>query len=78
VGPYVADFCCPEQHLIIDLDGGVHGRADQAKRDARRDAHIQRLGYTVLRIPNGIVLQAPELFVQKVLDFVWLLPGALG
>jgi very-short-patch-repair endonuclease len=35
------------------------------------------MGYTVLRLPNGIVLQAPDLFVQKVLSFA-LLMEAVG
>jgi very-short-patch-repair endonuclease len=25
VGPYLADFCCTELSLIVELDGGVHG-----------------------------------------------------
>ncbi|HMD85151.1 MAG TPA: endonuclease domain-containing protein [Terriglobia bacterium] len=77
VGPYIADFCCVERRLIVELDGGVHGQQSQARSDARRDAHLQNRGYTVLRLPNGIVLQAPELFVQKVLSWAWPLPGAL-
>ena len=35
------------------------------------------MGYTVLRLPNGIVLQAPDLFVQEVVRFV-LLMEAVG
>jgi very-short-patch-repair endonuclease len=77
VGPYVADFCCTELHLIVELDGSVHGQPSQARSDARRDAHLKSMGYTVLRLPNGIVLQAPDLFVQKVLSFV-LLMQAVG
>jgi len=34
------------------------------------------MGYTVTRFPNGIVLEAPELFVEKVLDVAWSLPNA--
>ncbi len=49
----------------------------QAKSDAGRDAHLATLGYTVRRFPNGIVLEAPELCVQKVLRLVWSLPEAL-
>ena len=45
----------------------------QAKKDARRNALLKTLGDTVLRVPNGIVLQAPDLFVQKVLSFVLLI-----
>ena len=77
VGPYIADFCCMERRLIVELDGSVHGQPSQARSDARRDAHLKSMGYTVLRFPNGIVLQAPDLFVQKVRRFV-LLMEALG
>ena len=77
VGAYIADFCCTELRLIVELDGSVHGQPSQARSDARRDAHLKSMGYTVLRLPNGIVLQAPDLFVQKVLSFV-LLMEAVG
>ncbi len=78
MGPYIADFCCVERRLIVELDGGVHGQPSQARSDAQRDAHLESMGYTVARFPNGIVLEAPELFAQKVLSFVWSLPEALG
>ena len=66
----LADFCCTELRLIVELDGSVHGQPSQARSDARRDAHLKSMGYTVLRLPNGIVLQAPDLFVQEVVRFV--------
>ena len=78
LGPYVVDFYCAQRRLVVELDGSVHGQPRQARRDIQRDAHIESLGYTVLRFPNGIVQQAPELFVQKVWDAVWLLPEAFG
>ena len=77
VGLYIADFCCMERRLIVELDGSVHGQPSRARSDALRDAHLKSMGYTVLRFPNGIVLQAPDLFEQKVLRFV-LLMEALG
>jgi len=76
IGPYIADFCCVENRLIVELDGSVHGQPSQVQRDARRDAHLKNLGYTVLRLSNGIVLQAPEVFVQEVLSAAWA--SALG
>jgi len=76
VGPYIADFCCTELRLIVELDGSVHGQPSQARSDARRDAHLKSMGYTVLRLPNGIVLQAPDLFVQEVVRFVLLMEAA--
>jgi hypothetical protein len=34
------------------------------------------MGYTVARFPNGMVLDAPELFVERVLNIAWSLPDA--
>ena len=34
IGPYVADFCCVEHRLIIEIDGGQH--AEQMQSDQRR------------------------------------------
>jgi len=76
VGPYIADFCCAELRLIVELDGSVHGQPSQARGDARRDAHLKSMGSTVLRLPNGMVLQAPDLFVQEVVRFVLLMEAA--
>jgi very-short-patch-repair endonuclease len=78
LGPYVVDFYCAQRRLVVELDGSVHGQPSQARRDARRDRHLKDMGYTVLRLPNGIVLKAPEEFVQRVLDAVWSLPEAFG
>ena len=76
VGPYIADFCCTELRLIVELDGSVHGQPSQARSDARRDAHLKSMGYTVLGLPNGIVLQTPDLFVQEVVRFVLIMEAA--
>jgi very-short-patch-repair endonuclease len=62
----------------VELDGSVHGQPSQAKRDLCRDAHLRNLGYTVARFPNGIVLDAPELFVAKVMRLATSLPEAFG
>jgi very-short-patch-repair endonuclease len=76
IDQYIVDFYCPRQRLVVELDGSVHGQPSQAKRDLRRDAHLKKLGNAVARFPNGIVLEAPELFVDKVLRLVWSLPDA--
>ena len=76
VGQYVVDFCFPQRRLIVELDGSVHAQPSQTRRDASRDALLKRMGCTVMRLPNGIVMEAPELFVGKVLDVAWSLPNA--
>jgi type I restriction enzyme R subunit len=76
VGQYVVDFCFPQRRLIVELDGSVHAQPSQSKRDASRDAVLKRRGYTVTRFPNGMVLEAPELFLERVLEVAWSLPNA--
>ncbi len=76
VGLYIVDFCCPQRRLIVELDGSVHGQPSQTRRDGCRDAQLKNMGYTVARFPNGMVLDAPELFVERVLNIAWSLPDA--
>jgi type I restriction enzyme R subunit len=76
MGRYIVDFCCPQGRLIVELDGSVHAQPSQTRRDASRDAELKRRGYTVRRFPNRIVLEAPELFLEKVLEVAWSLPNA--
>ena len=76
VGQYIVDFCCPQRRLIVELDGSAHAQPSQIKRDTSREAEVKRMGYSVTRFPNGIVLEAPELFLEKILDVAWSLPNA--
>jgi very-short-patch-repair endonuclease len=70
VGQYIVDFCCLKQRLIIELDGSVHAQPSQQARDAKRDDHLRALGYRVARLPNGMVLEAPQEFIKRVLQLV--------
>jgi very-short-patch-repair endonuclease len=51
VGPFIVDFLCLEAALVVELDGGIH--AEQADRDARRDAYLRTRGLQVLRFWNS-------------------------
>jgi len=57
IGPYVVDFVCREQRLIIEVDGGQHATDP---RDAVRDAWLADRGYRVLRFWNNDVLSNTE------------------
>src|SRR5215216_4233613 len=43
---FIADFCCFELKLIVELDGVVHAMHGQAAHDLNRDLYLQSLGYT--------------------------------
>src|SRR6266545_1010955 len=52
-GPYILDFFCVVTFLDIELDGLQHGRPDQQKADAERDAWLEARGVKVLRFWNS-------------------------
>jgi very-short-patch-repair endonuclease len=70
LGGYIVDFCCHELRLVVELDGGVHSQPSRVMRDARRKASLERLGYTVLCVPNGLVLQDPDEFLTRVGQYI--------
>lgn len=70
IDPFVADFCCWELRLVIELDGEIHAEAQQAARDRERDAYIRGLGFTILRFPNERVFRDRSGVISEVLGFV--------
>jgi very-short-patch-repair endonuclease len=49
----IVDFVCLKHRLIVEVDGGQHNFEGHALRDARRDRHFVRQGFTVLRFWNN-------------------------
>src|SRR5262249_49839157 len=43
IGGYIADFCCPEARLIIEIDGGHH--ASNRNAHATRSRVVEGAGY---------------------------------
>ena len=52
IGNYIVDFYCAKAELVIELDGGSHYTAEQAKKDELRTKELESMNLTVLRICN--------------------------
>ena len=65
IGPYIADFCCFEQRLIVELDGEPHDEIAQRLHDLRRDQFLRGEGYRVIRFTNDQVLTGLELVLRQ-------------
>jgi adenine-specific DNA-methyltransferase len=52
IGPYVVDFVCFEERLIIELDGGQHAEPERFAHDAARTRFLEQEGFRVLRFWN--------------------------
>ena len=71
IGHLVADFCCYELRLVVELDGAIHETAAQSAHDSNRDWYLQSRGYTVLRFPNDQVFDEPERVLEAVFQAAW-------
>jgi very-short-patch-repair endonuclease len=69
VGPFVVDWLCIEQALIIELTDDQHALGLPVDRE--RQAFLESLGFTVLRFWDSEVLSDPRAILTK-------LVGALG
>jgi very-short-patch-repair endonuclease len=67
---FIVDFYCHELRLVIELDGLVHDDPRRIRKDGQRDARIRGLGYKVLRVPNGMVMKAPDVFAEEIRRFM--------
>jgi very-short-patch-repair endonuclease len=57
IGPYIVDFYCPEQSLVVEVDGDSHADAEQIQKDQRRDRYLQSIGLKVVRYRNDDIMK---------------------
>ena len=62
IPPYIADFCCIEKKLIVELDGSQHGE----QVDASRTKALQSQGWRIIRFWDNEVLLAAEAVVEAI------------
>jgi adenine-specific DNA-methyltransferase len=63
---YILDFVCLENRLVIEVDGGQHGK--QVGYDENRTQELQAAGFYVLRFWNNEVLKE----IESVREKIWL------
>jgi very-short-patch-repair endonuclease len=66
IGPFVADFCCPQRKLIVELDGGQH--AEDVAADQKRSRFLEAQGYRVLRFWNHDVLKGTDAVLERIAE----------
>jgi len=62
----IADFCCPEKWLVVEVDGCVHLQPENAERDAVRDTWLASLGFTVLRFTNSQIETELDYVLERI------------
>ena len=70
IGNFIADFCCKEYQLVIELEGGQHAEQQLITRDKRRARLIEDRGYKILRFWNDEVLTNMDGVLESILEAV--------
>ena len=65
LGPFIADFACLAEKLVVELDGGQH--AVDVDKDRRRDARFAERGYRVVRFWNDDVMRNTDAVLAEIL-----------
>jgi len=73
IGPFIVDFYCPAERLVVELDGAPHFTSFGSAADYDRDAYLTGLGFRVLRFEHKLVFQALEGVLEEIER--WFLEG---
>lgn len=66
IGPFIADYCCPQSKVIVELDGGQH--AVQVAADQKRSRFLEEQGYEMLRFWNHDVLKDTVAVLERIAE----------
>jgi very-short-patch-repair endonuclease len=64
VGPYILDFVCLSDRLVIEVDGGQH--AENPLPDVARDHWLREHGFRILRFWNHQVDEELEAILEAI------------
>jgi very-short-patch-repair endonuclease len=68
IATYIADFCCLEAKLVIELDGASH--VGRRKEDLNRTEVLENFGFRVVRFWNNEIIKHPEVVIKKILEMM--------
>ncbi len=65
---FIVDFYCPQEKLVIELDGEVHNNILAESKDKERDLRLKSYGITVLRFENKMIFEQQEVVLQAIIN----------
>jgi len=66
IGPFIVDYICLEEALIIELVGQQHALGLPV--DTQRKSFLESLGFRVLGLWDSEVLSDPRMALRRILD----------
>lgn len=63
---YIADFYCPEERLVVELDGQVHFNEKARDYDRKRTEDLNKLSIKVVRFENRMVFENLNFVLEEI------------
>jgi len=60
IGPFIVDFVCVSEKLIIEVDGATHGEEVETTYDVGRTEFLENQGWRVVRYGNEEIYKNPD------------------
>ena len=70
IGDYIVDFYCPDQGLVIEIDGDSHYTRDALENDIERDKYLTDCNLTVIRFTNREVRESLEGVLDRIIEYL--------
>lgn len=70
IGPYIVDFYCPDNQLVIEIDGDSHYVPGAAAHDSQREQYMKKLGIKTIRFTNTAIRENIEAVILKILEIL--------
>ena len=64
IEPWIVDFACPEQMLVVEIDGGYHDNV--VENDLKRQEHLESMGWKVIRFSDKDVEEDAEAVARAI------------
>ncbi|MFT5864006.1 MAG: very-short-patch-repair endonuclease [Flavobacteriales bacterium] len=68
IGPFIVDFFCHSEKLIIELDGQPHLDPLAEEKDEKRTAYLNKKGFRVMRFENKMVFDLLPSVIEDIQD----------
>jgi very-short-patch-repair endonuclease len=66
LGNFIADFYCPTETLVVELDGEHHYHEPGITNDRVKESYLQSVGIKVIRFENKLVFKDIEWVLEQI------------
>ena len=73
IGPYIVDFYCASERLVIELDGQRHNDPLIQDYDYNRTKFLEGKGFRVVRFENVVVFERIEQVLKEIREYFYRL-----